>query len=578
MSAADADPPDGAADTEADETFLDQVRQAVPERIQSLRASVDGAAGASEGVFGRTCRIPGYRIVRLIGEGGSAQVFEAMQLQPRRVVALRVLHERLRDAAEIQRFRRGAAALAGHPHGGLPAVFAVGMTEASEPWMSMELVEGASLDLMAPALGRAERIRVVRDLARVVAHCHRHGIAHGDVKPQNILLTPDGTLKLVDFGLARDQAEGSLDLTRSVRGTPAYLSPERFDGAPVDETSDLFALGVVAHELLAGAHPYLEDRAAGWAHAAQRAGSSGRRRLVSIVPELRPEVAESLDRLLGEPTARPSAQRIAELLADPAGVWDAGRRTPGLRRRRVALAALAALLAAVAVPAGALSRGPSSASSSAAPSVIALSPDLLFQSEAALREHHQQLAAGVQAGRSDGAAGARSMKAMPDCALTAEALGDYALAASLLEPALGPETPRANGRVRRGEIISAIRLARVRSAEGRGSEASRLLAAIEGLVLREGAERQNGVAAEFLATRAVIAAREGRLDEARADAAEARILIDGLARVERNQDQVDRAWYLFQRVAHAWGEIAKVSGARSDEESAAAAAVLPPRP
>ena len=212
-------------------------------------------------------RIGEYAIRGVLGRGGMGVVYAAEQSNPHRVVALKMLRFVGASPARLRRFEREAEILGRLHHPGIAQVYAVGRADAGrgqEPFIAMELVEGSPLSEHAAQRGLDVRARValLENVARAVEHAHAHGVVHRDLKPANILVTEEGTPKILDFGIARatelDEAGGSL-VTREgdVLGTLAYMSPEQLGGDPaaVDLRADVYALGVVGYELLAGRLP-----------------------------------------------------------------------------------------------------------------------------------------------------------------------------------------------------------------------------------------------------------------------------------------------------------------------------------
>ncbi|RBY96578.1 serine/threonine protein kinase [Blastococcus sp. TF02-8] len=202
-----------------------------------------------------------YRLTSLIAGGGMGQVWRAQDTLLDRPVAVKVLREQFaEDAGFRERFRAEArhAALLTHPH--IAAVFDYGelpatATGPASAYLVMELVEGESLaDLLAREgrLDPARTVDVVRQAADGLAAAHAAGIVHRDVKPANILVTPRGVVKLTDFGIARSASSVAVTATGQVIGTAHYFSPEQAAGGPATPASDVYALGAVAYECLAG--------------------------------------------------------------------------------------------------------------------------------------------------------------------------------------------------------------------------------------------------------------------------------------------------------------------------------------
>ena len=173
---------------------------------------------------------PGYRLVREVGRGGMGVVYEAEQLDLRRVVAVKLLHPAVPFGPEqLARFRAEAEAAARLHHPNVVDVHDRGEV-AGQPYLAMELVAG---DRLADRLARAplparDAAGLVATLARAVDYAHGRGVVHRDLKPANVLLTPDGMPKVTDFGLAKLlDADGGQTWTGAVLGTPSYMAPER---------------------------------------------------------------------------------------------------------------------------------------------------------------------------------------------------------------------------------------------------------------------------------------------------------------------------------------------------------------
>jgi serine/threonine protein kinase len=213
--------------------------------------------------------VEGYRLKRLLGEGGFGQVYEAEQLAPiRRPVAMKVLRQGCSTRELLTRFEqeRQALALMNHPH--IARIFDAGETEDGRPYIAMELVEGGTIDVAARDLCLREKVSLMRDVAKAVAHAHLKGIIHRDLKPSNLLIAEgDGGIlepKVIDFGIAK-ALDGPLvtgvmyTQVRQVVGTPGYMSPERLHSSQnrsaADTRADVFALGAIFWELLTGSTP-----------------------------------------------------------------------------------------------------------------------------------------------------------------------------------------------------------------------------------------------------------------------------------------------------------------------------------
>ena len=204
-----------------------------------------------------------YELTHLIARGGMAQVYRAVDLQLDRPVALKVLFPELSvDRTFVERFRREAQAAANLSHPNIVPVFDWGEDDGSY-FIVMEFIDGRALSavLRDPTPLSAVQIATIgAGVAAALAFAHRHGVVHRDVKPGNVLITPDGDVKVTDFGIARAvNTEESLTQTGAVMGTAAYFSPEQAEGKGVDSRSDIYSLGVVLYEMAVGRPPFTGD-------------------------------------------------------------------------------------------------------------------------------------------------------------------------------------------------------------------------------------------------------------------------------------------------------------------------------
>ncbi len=205
--------------------------------------------------------IPGYRIVAEIGSGASATVHRAVQEGLDREVALKVLAPGLFDGDELQaRFVREARIQANLAHPNLLKLFDAGV-HGETPYLAMELVTGGSLRGLLDRHGSlrlSEAVRLGREIADGLACAHGSEIVHRDLKPENVLLSTDGVVKVADFGLAKGLASGGTLQTAAgtVMGTPGYMAPEALDGASTSPAADVYAIGVILYEMIAGRRPF----------------------------------------------------------------------------------------------------------------------------------------------------------------------------------------------------------------------------------------------------------------------------------------------------------------------------------
>ncbi|MFE2041501.1 protein kinase [Streptomyces sp. NPDC059477] len=209
-----------------------------------------------------------YRLTGRLGRGGMAEVFAAEDVRLGRTVAVKLLRSDLaEDPVSKARFTREAQSVAGLNHHAIVAVYDSGedmMGGQSVPYIVMELVEGRTIrDLLlnAEAPGPEQALIIVSGVLEALAYSHQHGIVHRDIKPANVIITDNGAVKVMDFGIARALHGASTTMTQTgmVMGTPQYLSPEQALGKAVDHRSDLYATGCLLYELLALRPPFIGE-------------------------------------------------------------------------------------------------------------------------------------------------------------------------------------------------------------------------------------------------------------------------------------------------------------------------------
>jgi eukaryotic-like serine/threonine-protein kinase len=248
-----------------------------------------------------------YRLVRRIGGGGMGEVWEADDIVLGRRVALKVLVQELADDARAtKRFVREARATAKITHPNVTRVYDFGR-DGGLPYLVMELLEGDTLAdrLAGGPLPPAEAARIGAAVADALDAAHGRGIIHRDVKPSNVLLTPAGEVKVMDFGIAAAADETHSTTGSGLYGTAAYISPERAAGQPVTPAADVYSLGAVLYELLTGHPPFIGDSPL----LVVRAHLHKRPRPVrELAPWVPPRLADACEIALAkDPTHRPSS-------------------------------------------------------------------------------------------------------------------------------------------------------------------------------------------------------------------------------------------------------------------------------
>ena len=257
-------------------------------------------------------RLGSYEIVALLGVGGMGQVYRARDPRLERDIALKILQTD--DAEHRKRFAREARAIAALNHPNIVTIHSVEEVEG-QPFLTMELVEGTPLNRLIPPGGFElhELLAIAAPVAEGLAAAHARGIVHRDLKPPNVMVSADGRVKMLDFGLAKNiEAKNlaSADETREgqIIGTLAYMSPEQLMADTVDARSDIFSLGVLIYEMATGKRPF--------------DGPNPAVILVSLLNSPVPQIggaSADLDRIISRATARKPGgryQRVVDLLSD----------------------------------------------------------------------------------------------------------------------------------------------------------------------------------------------------------------------------------------------------------------------
>ncbi len=245
-----------------------------------------------------------YRVVRKLGTGGMANVYLAEDQELGRRVAIKMLDDRhSQDEQFVERFRREAKNVAGLSHPNIVSIYDRGRAEGTY-YIAMEYLEGRTLKELLVARGPTPlpvAVDYARQILAALAFAHRNGIVHRDIKPHNVVVAPDGRLKVTDFGIARSGASQMTE-TGSIIGTAQYLSPEQAKGAPVTPASDIYSVGIVLYEMLTGTVPFSGDTPLEIAM-----------KHLSAIPEppseLRPDIPHEFDSIVLRALAKDPADR-----------------------------------------------------------------------------------------------------------------------------------------------------------------------------------------------------------------------------------------------------------------------------
>jgi len=250
-----------------------------------------------------------YDLEELVGSGGMSSVYRAHDRLLERSVALKILHEQFtRDADYVERFRREARAVAQLTHPNIVTVIDRGEQD-SRQFIVFEYVDGLNLKELVEQegpLSPRDAIELGLQVARGLAFAHEQGLVHRDVKPQNVLIDADGRAKVTDFGIARSLDVDGMTITGTIMGTSNYIAPEQARGQAVDEQTDVYSLGCVLYELLAGEVPFEGDNfvAVAMRHVNEPAPS---------VREIRPDVSPRLDWAIQQAMAKVPEERFESM-------------------------------------------------------------------------------------------------------------------------------------------------------------------------------------------------------------------------------------------------------------------------
>lgn len=268
--------------------------------------------------------ISGYTIDSVLGSGGAGSVYSATNSSTGRRVAIKMVRSHGAGSQVLQRFRQECRALSRLSHSGIVQVVETGSVNGNT-YLVMEFISGMSLDMWTKANSPtpARSIVLIQEILAALAHAHDAGVIHRDIKPHNVMVTKDGHIKLVDFGVARLTNEegrrtGFRTETGHLVGTFAYMSPEQTDGRSdrIGVTSDVYQVALLLYEMLAGRLPYEADgkSAAGLLKAVLM---DERVRLEEVRPELAGPISDLLSKALSiAPSARPQTVRAFDAALD----------------------------------------------------------------------------------------------------------------------------------------------------------------------------------------------------------------------------------------------------------------------
>jgi eukaryotic-like serine/threonine-protein kinase len=274
------------------------------------------ALAAASGSISPGSRLGPYEIVSLAGVGGMGEVWKAHDPRLNRFVALKVLpRELVADPERKHRFIREARAASALNHANIVTIHEIGQADGID-FIAMEYVEGASLAQLIPPQGLPLKraLEYATEIADGLAQAHNAGLVHRDLKPANIMVTTQGRVKLLDFGLARrlrltSEENSTLSMSGQIAGTPAYMSPEQAQGKPLDTRTDLWSLGALLYEMITGRRAFAADDLPATLHAVMH----------TPPPELGDDVPGGLQKIIYRALAKKPEDRYqsaAEMMQD----------------------------------------------------------------------------------------------------------------------------------------------------------------------------------------------------------------------------------------------------------------------
>ncbi|HXW16391.1 MAG TPA: serine/threonine-protein kinase, partial [Terriglobia bacterium] len=264
-----------------------------------------------------------YRILEILGAGGMGVVYKAYDTRLERTVALKFLPPHLRHNQELkQRLKEEARAASTLDHPNIVVIHDIDETPEGDLFIAMAFHEGLTLRErikreQPEGLPVAEALRIAQQIAAGLARAHERGIFHRDIKPSNVIVSGDGVARIIDFGLAKS-SEATVTADGSTKGTPLYMSPEQASGKPLDCRTDLWSLGAVLYEMLAGRPPFKGEGNLPILHAIVHDAPP---KLRELRPDLPPGVERIVSRAMEKDLAR-RYQTAAEMMADLSSALD----------------------------------------------------------------------------------------------------------------------------------------------------------------------------------------------------------------------------------------------------------------
>lgn len=277
-----------------------------------------------------------YELLELIGGGGMADVYKAHDKLLDRLVAVKILHAQFSNDAEfIEKFHREAQGAAKLSHPNIVNIYDVGEEEGSH-YIVMEYVAGDTLKNKIQQQGHLsvdESLRIARQIAEALEHAHKNNLVHCDIKPHNILMMPDGRVKVADFGIARAVTASTMTYSGNVIGSVHYFSPEQAKGTMITPKSDVYSLGIVLYEMLTGALPFTGETSVGIALKHLQEEAVPVCQLDASIPPLVEAVVAKL--MAKDPMMRPDSAEVVREIAQaqtmlqyPGGARNAGVQDP----------------------------------------------------------------------------------------------------------------------------------------------------------------------------------------------------------------------------------------------------------